>query len=144
MSEVVSFRTERDFRVKLGKEQLEITIPRLKFVDAREVLEIIAKTISGSTSQALEVIGEVCSSDNPEAINEKLAETLKNLITQKSFEFVKKLFNVLTYGKVSKDVFKTMEYAEVVALVKYLIEQNFESLKNLYASLQIVTSSPQK
>lgn len=137
MSEPVSFRLNEDFKVKLGKDQTEITIPRLLYKDAQSLLDIVARYVAQSSFTTLQI---ATSLSNLENLSESLVnKTFSMLIQNIGYKVLNELLELLSYKSIPQEIIETMSYDEAAKLVQFLFEKNFESLKNCFASLEAMT-----
>lgn len=146
MGETVRFRTDSDFVVALGKEGKSYTIPRLAFRDAKKVLDTVARATALCDSMAAKIamaagIADPEKSDEVNAVVQLMMLTIPVIIKNNGYLILNDLLPMLTCGVVTPEVAEELQYEEVCGLINHLIEGNFGSLKNLFASLQAITTS---
>jgi hypothetical protein len=145
MNDAVSFRIQGDFKVKLGKDQQEFSIPRLKFKDADKVIGIISKAAASSASSALKIAfsSKMAGADATKFndISGSIDQVLSELMRTQSFITISEIFDAMTYDSIPAEIIAAMDYQEMVDLVTYLVKETFGALKNLSASFEVITMS---
>ena len=143
--EQMSFRTKEDFVVELGDPVAIYTIKRLKFKNAESVLggllEVSREIGSFSMRLAAALADAPKQTDQQRNVVFSLIETMiPALMSASCFGIVKDTLEKISGGVITKEVVAELDYEEAVKLLTFLIDKNFESLKNLYASLQTLTT----
>jgi hypothetical protein len=140
---MISFYVNDDFKIKVGKDQKEFTIPRMKFLTGEKVVQKIAEVQAKDIKGAVNLLIKVKNGDNK--IVSDISETVKTLINEKNFGIVLSIIDLVSEHVLNEKLLRETDcqYDEVLKILVYLIENNFSSLKNLSASLQAITSSGQ-
>lgn len=145
MSEMVhSFRTKEDFKISVGPKDQEISIPRVKFKDADAIIDLISQDVHLSTVASIQILqassGLKATGKDAQRFSELVKEIIPAVLKSRSVTLVEKLLHKLSRGIISQDVIDSLDYEEAVRIVTFLIEKNFESLKNLSASFQAIAT----
>lgn len=150
MSEApLTFYRSEDFKVTVGKDKKELTIPRISFTDGKKVIDIISGLMVEGSSYQLKSAAKIHQASL--LLNQKSFDAYADFIKM-SLPFLNEL---QSYGMVielmtaiSSDVLDEkkakeygMQYREVIDLVAYLLDENFATLKNLLASLEAIAVS---
>ena len=143
--EPMSFRTKEDFVIKVGPEEIVVTVPRLKLKDAEEILTGLLDASRQIGAFSMRLASAIA--DAPRHNEEQRAgvmsivETmLPALMGASCFGIVRETLVKISGGIITVEMVAEMGYDEAVKVLTYLIDSNFESLKNLYASLQTITT----
>ena len=142
--EAVSFRLNEDFKIKFGSEEKEVLVKRLSFKYSNQVIEKIAQAVANDVSKVIEVIGmemERKTSKDPKQYKQHsmlLQTVITQLLTHKNFNLVSELLVLLSEKTITPEIIDTLQYSEALSIVSFLIDRNFEPLKNFDASLQAI------
>lgn len=145
--DTVGFYVDDDFKIKIGKEGTEITVPRLLFKQTSKILSAVADILVEDSKAAFRIIQEstkvktVLKSKAFEQFSEVLAEVLPKLIVEKNIGKISDLLDKVSSSTITEKHIEEMQYTEACDMLAYLLTQNFASLKNLSASLQAISSS---
>ncbi len=146
--EAQSFRLNDDFHIKYGKELKPLMVPRLSFKTGEVVIAAISKSMSADTSMALKVIGlSYEQKENPsekkmyDRISTTIGELIKTIVNHKLYGLVQELLVKVSEGTITKEIIDEMQFSEATGLLQFLLEENLRPLKNLYASLEAITTS---
>lgn len=145
----VSFHVVDDFKVMVGKDQQELSIPRISFSRAGRVVQVVGEAIAEDSGMVLEIIGEsrradtLLTRDAFSSYSEKVKKVIPMLMNTKNITAVKNLLKFVSCEIITDEIIDEMQYSEAVELAAYLINQNFEPLKNLSASLEAIGTSDQ-
>lgn len=146
MSEKITFHLDDDFHIVVGSKKTEVIVPRLKMKDAKKVLASVSRVVAEDNAKAIESIGAAAranSSISKEGFGdyaELIRRAVPALMESKYLAIVEQLLSDLSEGVLGGHV-QDMQYEEAVKIVSFLLDKNFESLKNLSASLQAISSS---
>jgi len=146
----LTFHLSDDIIVKIGKDQEEIKVPRLLFKNASKIFQTVGELMAEDRAFSLQVLGKakILQSSIEDSAAEKFADFIKKalprLVQTNGIDRLAKLMGYLSEGAITKDHIAKMQYNEVVGLASHLLDTNFETLKNLNASLQAMTSSGQQ
>jgi hypothetical protein len=149
MSESIRFFVEKDFEFNVGKDKTEIKVPRLLFVQGKKVLEAIADILASDAGAMLRFLGQAKDANESLQMKSfgsyaKAAEiVVKKLVIDQNYTILIELLELLGDGKFTAGIRDTMQYGEIADILTHLIEGNFSSLKNLSASLQVMSTSVQ-
>ena len=148
MSEFVSFHHTENLQVKIGESQKELSIGKLLWSEGKNVLQILSKVLSQDAKEAHKVL-LAARKASPTAMAEfgkVTAGIIDILVVKRNFETMAELLDAVSNGVITDKVMKEerVQYSEACDLLRYLIDANFESLKNTLASLQAMTSSGQQ
>jgi hypothetical protein len=147
MSKAISFNLKDDFVIQVGEKNTEIKIPRLKYKNAGTVLRIIGEVIADDNAKAIQSIGEAAranAASNKKGYDEYAAFIKKvqpALLESKSVTIIGNVLKIVSEDAITDEHLNEMQYEETARLAAYLIEKNFESLKNFTASLQAISTS---
>lgn len=145
--EAVTFRLDEDFKVKVGKDQSEITVPRLTFGHAKVVQKLIGSVIGDAESRSVESLGRAAKANatmSPNAYKDFakfIREAIPILVEANNWTVIKELLMEVSEGAIDEKTILSMQFSEAANLLVYLLDGNFASLKNLHASLQAIYSS---
>ena len=142
----VSFHVVEDFDILIGKDRL-VKIPRLKLKNATKVLNIISSSLAEDTNMTFKIISDARKADillNKDALDsyaESLRKFIPEMIERKNYGIIISLLKEISEGIITDEILNETQFEESVKIAQYLIEQNFGSLKNLFASLQAISTS---
>jgi len=148
MPEFISFHHTEKIKVKIGASQKEIEVDKLLWSEGKKVLQLLSNVVAQDASAAHKVI-LAARKASPTAMAEfgkVTAGIIDVLIVKRNFETMAELLESVSGGVITAKVMKEekVQYSEACDLLRYLIDANFESLKNIHASLQAMTSSGQQ
>jgi len=145
--EVISFNVREDFKIKTGKEDREITIPRLLFKNTRPIFELISAIITQDAKASFKIIQEAAKVQTAlhkksfESFSKAVELVMPQIIREKNYDKIAELLKLVSEGVLTKEIVEDMQYNEACDLLAFLLNKNFESLKNLSASLQAMNMS---
>ena len=143
--ERVTFRTEEDFLFEIGKEKNQVAVPRMTFLTAKKVIATIGNYVATDMAKGVEAAaaaGKVTISGG-RAVAEytkAIAIIIPTLLQNKNIEIIEKLLIDISEETITPEMVSQMQYEEAAKILSYLLEKNFEALKNLSASLQAISS----
>lgn len=145
--EQVNFHVQDDFKFKIGREGKEITVPRLLFRETKKILDAVAGILVNDSQATLKILRgaeKVKTVKHTKAFNTFLKAVgviLPKLIVEKNIDKISELIRAVSNDVITQKDIEMMQYEEACKILSYLIEKNFESLKNLSASLQAIITS---
>lgn len=148
--EPMNFNLDEDFKITIGKEKQEIIIPRLMFKNVRKFLNKLSESIAEDRNFSLSILGKVKEADilrtskSFDLIGKFLKTVIPELVEKQNLTIIKGLLFLISENIITEKHLDVMQFNEVVKLLTFLVDKNFESLKNLSASLQVISSSGQK
>jgi DNA polymerase III delta prime subunit len=144
MSEYISFHIHDNFKIKIGLTDHEVVVPRMKFITGGKVITRIAQIQGKDIKGAINVLMQVQKGGDVSVI-ENIESVVSALIKEKNFDIIIELISMISEGTITEEIINQYEcqHDEVLKILSYLIDGNFSSLKNLFASLKVITSSGQ-
>jgi len=146
--EAVSFRVSGGFMMRLGSTEKKIEVPRLSFKVGEEVIRVISSAMSQDAASAVQVVAmgyeRSAKGADPkayDALSRGIEVMLKKILEYKLYGMLSELLTKVSMGTISKELIDDMQFSEVANALTYLLNENLAPLKNLFASLEAITSS---
>ena len=143
----VSFRRTDNFVITYGKDANKIEIPRLSFSKGEEVIRIITLALSQDASASLNIISmNYNAKQNNDAkkgkeIIDGISAVVEKVLQYKLYGMLKELLTSVSEGVITNEVFNELQFGEATGILQYLLNENLMPLKNLFASLDAITTS---
>jgi len=135
-----------DFVFEVGKDKTRVEVPRLLFKDSPAVLNVIARVMIEDRQSAFKFMEKARAfasydAKNSNALAKAIADMVPALLLRKNHTVVHDLLGILTYGKFTQKIIDTMQVNEAADILAYLVDKNYASLKNSWASLEAMRTS---
>jgi len=150
MADIINFHTNEDFKFKIGDEEKIIDVPRMVYRNAKIILETIGRYTAEERSFFLELLGKAKKADvlisekNYNTFSEFLIKRIPELATKNLYYRITELLKIISNNILNDKIIEEMQYDEAVKILTFLLDKNFDSLKNLSASLQTIDMSEKK
>jgi DNA polymerase III delta prime subunit len=141
-AEVINFFVHEDFHFKIGKNEKDVIIPRMKFLTGGKIIQRIAEIQGRDVRSAIDVLIKVQKGGDVSVV-ENIENVISKLIREKNFDIIVEILELISEKVITVELINDSicQYDEVLKILSFLIDGNFSSLKNLSASLKAITSS---
>ncbi len=148
--EVKEFYKAEFIPIRVGSSQKLINVPWLTYPQMKKVLSVISSILAEDNASAIKSLGlgeKANILKTTEAFNNYAAfikDLIPRLVGNRHYTFIEKLLCAISEEAITPAIVATMQLQEAAAFSAYLVEKNFETLKNMSASLATIDTSSKK